>query len=73
MTNLRRNPHLLIVVFTQLYQLLTLVMLDAVQHCINLPRFGLRLVIPIAKGAAIHANQLDDPETDEDLPDDLEN
>lgn len=67
------NTNLLRVVLPQLNQLLTLVVLDAVQHRINLYRFCLRPVISVAQRAAIHANQFNDTESDEDLSDDLEN
>lgn len=47
-------------------------MLDTVQHRINLYRLCLRPVISVAQRAAIHANQFNYAESDEDLPDDLE-
>lgn len=62
----------MIVVLAQLHQLLTLVVFDAVEHRINLPRFVLRLVVLVAQRAAVHANQFDDTESDEDLSDNLE-
>lgn len=64
--------NLLIIVLAQLHQLLTLVVFDAVEHRINLPRFVLRLVVLVAQRAAVHANQFDDAESDEDLSDNLE-
>lgn len=57
----------MIVVFPQLLQLLTLIMFDAVKHRINLSRLCLRLIIAIAQRTAIHADQFDDTETDENL------
>lgn len=62
----------MIVIFTQLQQLLTLVVLDAIHHCVNLSCFGLRLIISVAERAAVHADQFYDSETNEDLSDDLE-
>lgn len=43
------KTNLLIVVFPQLLQLLTLIMFDAVKHRINLSRLCLRLIIAIAQ------------------------
>lgn len=47
--------------------------LNAVQHRVDLPGLCLRFVIPIAQRAAVHANQFNYAETDENLSDHLEN
>lgn len=65
------SRHLLVVVLSQLLQLLTLVDFNAVEHRVNLPRLRLRPIISIAQRTTIHADQLDDSETNENLPDDL--
>lgn len=64
--------NLLIVVLAKLHQLLALVVFDAVEHRVYLPRFVLRLVVLVAQRAAVHANQFDDAESDKDLSDNLE-
>ena len=65
-------PYLLIVIFSQLLQLLALVMLNAVQHQINLTCFILCFIIFITQTAAIHANQTNDIKTNETLSYNLE-
>lgn len=61
------------VILTQLQQLLAFVNLDAVQHSINLLPFRFRFVIcPVAKRAAVHANQLNDPEANKYFSNDLQ-
>lgn len=47
-------------------------MLNRIQHGVNLPRFCLGLIILVAITATIHANQLDNFESNEALPDQLE-
>jgi hypothetical protein len=67
------STHLLIVVLSQLLQLLTFVVFNAVQHRVDLSRFRLRPVVAVAKRTAIHADEFDDAKANEDLADDLEN
>jgi hypothetical protein len=68
----KSSTHLLTVVLPQFLQLLTLVVLDAVQHRVDLSRFCLRPVVAVAQGTAIHADEFDDAETNEDLAYNLE-
>lgn len=66
------NSNLLSVIFTQLHQLLTFVVFDAVQHSVHLSRFSFSFVISVAKRATVHTDQLDDSKPDEDFSYDLE-
>lgn len=72
LTSVDQYSYLLSVVLSQPLQLLALVVLDVVQHCVDLPRLGGILVASVAVAAAVLTDQIDDAEMDEHPADTLE-